>query len=337
MNNLKKNNNRWSFLKWGLFPAMGLFAFTLFVGTIRPLPAIAIVENTNSFECDDDDDCTDTDGKQCTSPQCSGGICLQDFLADGAECGGGEATCLSPKTCQSCQCLCPKDIVCSEGMSVNPNTCNCECTRECPPGEVLNPFKCACEVDKCPDDDDDLGNAAFSFENGKEIIRFGCNTDSECNVILQVAKSYDSNVSAVENIVPSETKMVCENCECVSACSVKTCDDGNACTSDSCNDATGECEYTAIPNCPPPPPPLPPIQEQALPNPCVATLSAMGLDPALAAQGVCSGSLEGQTTRCTGSHLLGTIAVPGPWQLVIPLLTTTGGIIAVRVFRRGKK
>jgi hypothetical protein len=92
-------------------------------------------------------------------------------------CGLSENSCL-PKSfnAEECECFCdPERVQCSEGQTLNEETCECECTLQCDPPQVLDEANCQC-VEPCGNgqlDDFELCDPAATPT--------GCYPDEQCN------------------------------------------------------------------------------------------------------------------------------------------------------------
>jgi hypothetical protein len=248
---------------------------------------------------------------------------------------------------ETCDCVCNTVLQCNQNQFFNTDSCACKCDTECNFNEILNPDTCECEPDNdcdgIPDSMDkcDISHCPLVGKAAPENVDQAppveqCNTDNDCNVIKDVVVK-DGSFSADLN---APVKMVCQNCQCVSACSLLNCDDHNDCTTDSCDDNTGQCINTQIDNCPAPsqptpPPEDPPIQQQSA---CVGSLVSQGfsVDEAhqLESQGICGGSLEGQTARACSLVVGGSAG--SPWTMLLPLLTGAGWMSWMRNSRKKK-
>jgi hypothetical protein len=205
---------------------------------------------------------------------------------------------------------CPLGDICREG-SCDPVACEPQNNgSECPNAHNAC-LHLSCEKDP---GNVDLGGY-YCYENRVEGA--GCAFDSDCGA----QQTCNVSTCQCETIPPPAP-----------ACLDSNCDDQDPCTTDACDTNTGQCLHTKIENCPAPvTTDTPRAEGKPASNPCLSSLSAEGVDEEsasrLLAQGICSLSLEGQTSRACGL-VLG--PPPSPWPL---LLSVLGGM-SLLAYRR---
>ena len=186
--------------------------------------------------CDDGND-IQGDGceNDCTSPACGNGI-----VDSGEQCDSGESN--SDSTPDACRSNCTtahcgdgiKDAneVCDDGNEIEGDGCENNCTSSfCGNGIVDDGEQCDGENGCGEGSICDLGTCACCPDANHDNECDSCVVDEDCNN---------------DNICDGSESCVLGSCQNGPAL---TCDDGNACTADSCNPETG-CEHDAIANCP---------------------------------------------------------------------------------------
>ena len=211
--------------------------------------------------CDDGDACTA--GDQCSVGSCTGKpIACKDFIGntttpnpcttdscdktsgclyppveDTVKCDDGDATCTTDDTCAAGVCK-GKAVVCKDDK----NPCTLEiCIAK-------NSQGCSSEkIDGQPCDDGKPCTEADSCGGGTCSGTAGCNdgnpcTDDVCDATIGC--THKDNVAPCTGSGPCvATSGTCKDGACSTA--VKNCDDGNVCTNDDCDAATGGCKATA--------------------------------------------------------------------------------------------
>jgi len=221
----------------------------------------------NTDPCDDGDDCTIGDA-------CSGGVCESGpplVCDDGAYCNGLETcaggSCVDgayPCGAQLCDeetdnCVdCLGDPDCNDGEYCNgEETC---LAGSCIPGttpcgpEICDELNDTC--DECVDNDDcdDL-----LYCNGQETCSSGtCQPETAVNCADSVACTVDSCDEDTDTCVHTPTNALCDNsqycdgsewCDAIADCQPGTsvdCNDGVACTTDSCDEDADDCAIVPV-------------------------------------------------------------------------------------------
>ena len=180
------------------------------------------------------------DGNPCTTDSCDAttGQCTHTNVADGSTCDDGNA-CTENDTCQAGVCKgtaknCDDGNVCTTD-SCDPATGKCVNTNAdgtaCDDGDACTENdQCQAGVCKGTAKDCDDGNA--------------CTTDS-CD--QNTGKCVHTNVD--DGTACDDGDACTENDQCsagVCQGTVKNCDDGNTCTTDSCDQSTGECKHVNV-------------------------------------------------------------------------------------------
>ena len=196
--------------------------------------------------CDDGDPCTEgelcdtgiclgeskscDDGDDCTEDSCDAetGACAFEASPEGALCDDGDA-CTIGDRCEA--------GVCTAGES----DCVCDVDEDCLPREDGNLCngQLICSADKRCEVDED------------SIVTCDASSDTDCARAACVPASGLCESLAVNEgaaCTPSEAcaeAAVCSDGACVVE-AWKICDDGEACTDDSCDDATGDCAFASL-------------------------------------------------------------------------------------------
>ncbi len=175
----------------------------------------------NATCCDRDEDCDNVD--PCNPQICiSGGICM----ATPVECTDGE-------TCSEGQCVstCETDADCDDANICTTTTCvDSLCTSEdidCDDGDNCTVDSCDSEADGCVNTAVACETLEICDEDSGMCVAIACNTDEDC--------PSDDNLCTTE---------VCVGQACESQ--AKDCNDGDPCTDDTCEEATGECVNEAV-------------------------------------------------------------------------------------------
>jgi hypothetical protein len=197
-----------------------------------------------SVECTRDDQCYE--GNKCTKDTCVAGRCQHANVPDGTACSDGNA-CNGPETCQAGVCTggnCPN---CDDGNACTADRCDGQ--RGCMHEAIAGCTPCArndqcadgnfCTTDVCTAGRCRHANAAngTSCEDGN-----ACNGGETCQAGTCTAGSRlncdDGDACTMDS------------CDVLAGCKhgSLSCDDGNPCTADSCDHATG-CRHDPIPDC----------------------------------------------------------------------------------------
>ncbi|HIA04333.1 MAG TPA: hypothetical protein EYN66_20975, partial [Myxococcales bacterium] len=183
-------------------------------------------------------DCNDTN--ECTTDSCHSALgCQNDPMANGTSCGDTNA-CNGTESCQGGKCTLGSPLTCGDS---NPCTNDsCDPKSGCVNTAVSNGTACS-DNNAC---------------NGKEACQSGkcsagtppdCNDSNACTSD-SCSPATGCNNTPVGNGTNCSDNNVCNGAEtCQSGSCAKgtplTCDDGNTCTSDSC-DATTGCQFQAV-------------------------------------------------------------------------------------------
>ncbi len=185
--------------------------------------------------CQADGDCPD-DGNACTAQVCGGGKCAVQPAAgacdDGnpcttldscfaAKCGGSPTPCSDGNPCTTDSCD-PKS-----GCAYAANTAPCSLGNACSNQDVCKDKLCA-------------PGPAVNCDDGNACTLDTCDPDAGCDHAATAAPCDDSN--------PCTKEDECGDGTCMGGVLV-ACDDGSACTADSCDAATGKCEFAALKGC----------------------------------------------------------------------------------------
>jgi len=201
------------------------------------------------------------DGLFCTvNATCSAGVC-----AGGSARSCDDGVACTVDTCNegtnSCNNL-PSNAACSDGLFCN-GTETCHVTLGCQPG---SPMDCddgvACTVDTCNESTDSCVNGPFDaacddglFCNGVETCHatLGCQAGTPVNCNDAVACTVDSCIESTDSCANLPNDNACndnlfcngvETCHATLGCQAGTpvnCNDGVACTVDSCIESTDSC------------------------------------------------------------------------------------------------
>jgi hypothetical protein len=183
------------------------------------------------FECNADANCDD--GNVCTSDRCIDGACQHPAVTNGATCTDGNA-CTRSDSCQAGLCVGSNPVSCTASDQCHDaGTCNTAT------GACSNPVKASGSA--CTD-----GNACTSGDrcsNGTCVSGTPavCNdgnicTDDSC--IPATGCVFTNNTAPCSDGNACTTADVCVGGACAGG-AAPNCDDGSACTSDSCDSAIG--------------------------------------------------------------------------------------------------
>ena len=215
-------------------------------------PEAGCVYEFNQVDCNDGDVCTA--GDQCNAGECIGGlplVCDDGNACNGVEtcdpeagCAAGQAlvcddgnACNGAETCDpDLKCVGGQPLVCSDGNPCTADSCDaqlgcihtpsddpCDDDNQCTVGDVCAQGKCQ-PGQALPCNDDDV------------CTTDSCQPDSGCIYVLNQAPCDDLDLCTVGDH--------CHLGACTSS-SLLVCDDGNACTDDSCSSEAG-CQF--VPN-----------------------------------------------------------------------------------------
>jgi len=218
---------------------------------------------------------------------------------------------------------------------------HCHSDSNCPLGEICR--EGFCEQVAC----DSQNNGSECPHAGNACLKISCEADHDKDpgAFFCEEKRVEGAACALDSDCGAQQTCNVSNCQCETtpppapACLDSNCDDHDPCTTDACDTNTGQCLHTKIENCPAPVTTDTPTAEgKTASNPCLSSLSAEGVDEEsanrLLAQGICSLSLEGQTSRACGL-VLG--PPPNPWPLLLSILGGLGGMTYRRISKRGGK
>lgn len=164
------------------------------------------------------------DGNPCTSDSCSGGRCTNTARTNGSSCSDGNA-CNGAETCQSGTCTAGTPLACNDGDSCTTDACSP--TSGCTYTRIAGCTVCT-------------GDAAC--DDGNPCTADTCGSDGLCRRTPLPAGSACNDGDLCNGL---------ETCDGAGRCMAGTalvCDDGNPCTSDSC-DPTGGCRQQPITGC----------------------------------------------------------------------------------------
>lgn len=225
------------------------------VGTCDPSTGCSFAPVVNGTSCDDGQYCTA--GDVCTggvcggSPRnCSDGIaCTTDTCNESTdECvhAGNNASCSNGQYCDGVEvcnpavgCVAGPPVVCSDGLACTLDTCN----------ETL---------DRCDHAPDDGVCNDMQYCNGVETCStvFGCQAGTPVNCSDGIPCTADTCDEVVDQCVHTPNHTTCSNgqycdgaeiCDPLVGCRAGApvdCGDGVACTTDSCNESTDQCQHT---------------------------------------------------------------------------------------------
>jgi hypothetical protein len=221
-----------------------------------PATGQCVFTNDDTNSCSDGNACTQTDscqagvcvggnpvvcddGNACTDDVCdpATGQCV--FTNDDTNaCSDGNA-CTQTDSCQAGVCVGGNPVVCDDGNACTDDACN-PATGQC---VFTNDDTNACsdgnactQTDSCQDGVCVGGNAVVC-DDGNACTDDACDpATGQC-----VFTNDDTNSCSDENACTQTDS--CQAGACVGGNPV-VCDDGNACTDDACNPATGQCVFT---------------------------------------------------------------------------------------------
>ena len=215
-----------------------------------------------------------TDGTLCNDSQ----FCTVNDACTAGVCGGASRDCSDPVSCtiDSCNeatdsCVnSPDNSLCSDGLFCN-GVEICDATLDCQAGTppIVND-NVTCTTDSCDEINDTIVNTPDDSlcDNG-----LFCDGSETCDALLDcqvgtppsandsVGCTVDSCDEINDTIVNTPDDSLCDNglfcdgsetCDALLDCQSGTpvvCDDGNTCTTDSCDEANDACENIPIPEC----------------------------------------------------------------------------------------
>ena len=203
----------------------------------------------NSAPCDDNDKCTDQD--VCAKAACAGTPLAADVCDDANPCTKDSC---NPKT--GCEHTNDDGLKCDDGdQCTDGDTC---AAGKCDPGASV----CQCKVNADCKDDGNLCNGTSVCKANK------CEVDPATIVKCDGSKDTDCQMAACApltgkcDMTPAKDDKPCADgskCSLDNACKVgqcadgpkPKCDDGNACTTDLCDKASGACSTKPIAGCKP--------------------------------------------------------------------------------------
>jgi len=174
------------------------------------------------------------DGNPCTTDSCDSATgCVTANVSNGTECSDSDA-CNGMETCESGSCTDGADPVCNDG---NPcTTDSCDSATGCVTANVSNGTECSdsdacngmetCESGSCTDGADPVCN------DGNPCTTDSCDSATGC-VTANVSNGTECSDSDACNGMET-----CESGSCTDGAD-PVCNDGNPCTTDSCDSATG--------------------------------------------------------------------------------------------------
>ncbi len=189
-----------------------------------------------SLPCAADKDCDD--GNPCTDDDCIADVCA--FTNNTLSCE--DATfCNGAETCADGACLAGEPPDCDDGIACTNDSCN-EATDSC--NNVADDDNCYnwvyCDGEEtCDAVIGCLAGTAIDCDDG-----VGC-TDDECNESADACTNVANNAHCDDGTYCNGA----ETCDAVLGCRAGAaidCDDGVACTDDSCNETTVSCDHVVV-------------------------------------------------------------------------------------------
>ena len=249
-------------------------------------PKVTTGCGSTAAQCQVGTDCPPPAGNSCKVATCTAGVCGTADAGPGAACDDGDG-CTSGETCTSGKCSGGSKTNCDDGNACTDDACasvsgcahvnnTAPCTDNdvCTTGDLCTGGKCAttgvkacddgkpCTTDSCDavngcaalpntaactDDDactsgDLCGGgvcvpgAATSCDDGNACTNDACDPASGCKNTTVTGACSDGNPCTVGD--------ACQSGACLPG-GVTNCDDGNGCTTDSCDSGGGGCVYAA--------------------------------------------------------------------------------------------
>ena len=221
-------------------------------------PVDGCLNTPNDASCDDgdvctaDDKCADgkcagdgnggcDDGNPCTDDVCNPDTGACAFAGNTEPCDDGDA-CTVDDACKNGQCAkgLPK---CNDGDECTNDSCDAA-TGDCKVAPVDDGTKCD-DGDLCTTGDACLAGKCTAPKDGLKCDDGNACTDDACDPAT-------GQCSTSNNEAPCDTGDLCtfgDKCDGQGTCVAgqgAVCDDGNDCTTDSCDAATGDCKYEAV-------------------------------------------------------------------------------------------
>jgi hypothetical protein len=177
-------------------------------------PIAGCASCTSSSQCNDNN--------PCTTNSCSNGMCAYPAAANGTACSDGNV-CNGAETCQSGTCAAGTPLVCNDGNGCTTDGCNP--TSGCTTTPIAGCASCT-SATQCNDNNSCTTNTCSNGMCAYPAVANGtaCGDGNACN--------------------GGET---CQSGTCAAGTPL-TCNDGNSCTTDSCDPASG-CTTTPIAGC----------------------------------------------------------------------------------------
>ena len=190
-------------------------------------------------------------GDQCQDPLCDPktGACHKEPKKDGIACTDGQ-TCTTGDKCKSGTCApgtwtcgCKSNADCDDGNGCTTNTCvkgsdgKLSCKKVVKTGTSCDDKNKCTTSDKCQSSEKCVGSAKNCNDNNACTLDTCSTSTGACTYkTLTGAKCSDGNAcTQYDACTPAKT--------CIGKSIL--CNDGNICTSDSCNKSTGKCQYLA--------------------------------------------------------------------------------------------
>lgn len=223
-------------------------------------------------QCNVCDDASCNDDNECTADVCEGAACAFNPVTDGTSCNGGDGVC-SAGQCVACidDTQCSNGVACDGAETCVNNVCQDGAAVDCAPVEckagscsepngdctytdLPDSTLCAdgdgvcisgactvCDPDACADTNEctasECDAATNQCVNNPVANGTACNNNQgQCNDGACVECVADSDCGAATNCTQAET---CVNNACVAGAPVVCPDDGNVCTAQACDPATG--------------------------------------------------------------------------------------------------
>jgi len=210
-------------------------------------------DDPSCITCTKNSDCDDTN--LCTLDTCVGGVCQHKALADNTSCSDG-IYCNGLETCQSGTCTSGAKVFCDDGNSCTTDSCN-EQAKTCVFTAVLINGKEG--LPGSPECIDGQDNDCDGLKDLNDPDCQGCKndldcddnnpcTDDVCNSSKICINTVKVNGSICSDGVYCNGVETCQNGTC-SAGTLISCDDGNDCTTDTCNESQKQCVNIAIGGC----------------------------------------------------------------------------------------
>jgi ribosomal protein S11 len=187
-------------------------------------------------DCDDKNPCTDDVCKPAVGCVHSANTAACD--ADGNACTAGD-------TCSNSTCVpgvakkCDDGLACTQD-SCNPQTGNCVFDGAAFDGDPCDADGSVCSVGDACKSGSCVKGTALKCDDGNPCTQDACDAVLGCTQAANAASCDDGNACTAGD--------ACSGGKCASG-QIKACIDGDKCTTDGCNGATGQCTFAAIPGC----------------------------------------------------------------------------------------